>query len=222
MMFPPEFQVGHEMSLQIVGLLLEEPLLSNSDIAMRFGANPESTFFKTDLSIARIILSDPDKYHLSEEFQRLSSSQSRNVMLCVGLEVCRSLEERFGNQSREDLETWMDILSFLSEHPLSIHHIEMALRTMKLQEAISNLAGDTIEDSETIIMRYLEEDPDFLIGDSGVDENLLKRSIAGVSQASSVIDFDDLISSMFGPIDMEDRQNGLGEQTQDSTQGNDQ
>jgi hypothetical protein len=221
-MNPPSFTVGHEMSLQIVGLLLEEPLLSNEDVARRFGADVDSPFFITDMSIARIILANPDDYHLSDGFQRLASHQARNVMLCVGLDVCHRLGERFGEQTSKDLERWRGIVSFLSENPMMSQHVDMAIRTRKILDEISDLAGDKPVESETIIVEYVGEDPNFLFGGSDVDRRLLERLIAGVCDDPSVIDLDDLISSMLGSTDTEDRRNGWNrEQAQDAAQGYD-
>jgi hypothetical protein len=197
-MVPPSFTVGHEMSLQIVGLLLEEPLLSNEDVARRFGADVDSPFFTIDMRIARIILAHPDDYHLSNEFQHLSSHQARNVMLCVGLDVCRRIGERFGDQAVEDLNRWREIVSFLLDNPMLTQHIDMAIRTKKIMDEISDLAGDKSVESETIIVEYVGEDPNFLFGGSDVDRVLLERLMAGVCEDLSVIELDDLISSMLG------------------------
>mgnify|MGYP001308316626 CR=1 FL=1 len=222
MISPPSFIVGYDMSLQIVGALVEQPLLSNHDIAIMFGADEESPFFKTDLEIARILLSDPDGYHRSDEFQRLATIQSRNVMLCVGLEIYGMITDRFGPQDDEGMKRWHDIVSFLSNNPISIRHIDMAIQTRKIMEEIAILAGDRPVDSETIIVEYVRHDLEFLSAGSDVDSDLLENLIEGVCDGPSVIRLDGLISAMLGSIDTEDRRNGSDrDQAQDATQGHD-
>lgn len=216
----PSFVVGHEMSLQIVGLLLEDPLLSNADIASRFDATPDDPLFLNDLAIARIILAKPDDYFEDGDFQRLAVRQSRNVMVAVGIDVYRRMASRFGEQSADDLDRWMEIVGFLFENPMTVRHVQLAKLMRKIVDAIDDLAGDKPVDSETIIVEYVGEDPDYLLGGSEIDSGLLERLIAGVSDDLSVIDLEDLISSMLGSTDTEDRRNGWDRgQAQDVAQG---
>lgn len=207
---PPSFHVGFQMSMGIVGLLLEEPLISNDDIARRFEADPNSPFFITDLKIARMINSDPQGYHLSEEYQKLASLQSRNVMLCVGFGMHEKISSRFGEQSLKDMDHWKDVVDFLLANPMLTHHVDVITRIMKIIDVIEKFAGDSLLDLETIIVEYVREDPDFLFGGSEVDEELIERLLAGVSCDLSEIDLDDLISSMYGST-MEDPKNGRDE-----------